>query len=200
MQKKLIENLQKNRYAVSVFASAAEAADYLDRVIDGKSVGFGDSQTLAAMDLFARLSRHNRVTDPQNAPEGMDFLRTAKRSLDTEIYLTSVNAVAETGEMVNLDGTGNRVAGSLFGHEKVYFVVGCNKVMPTLSDAVDRVRNVAAPRNAMRLNKRTPCAVRGDRCYDCASPDRICNGLMIHYKKMSNMDMEIVLIDEPLGL
>jgi len=101
--------------------------------------------------------------------------------------------------LVNIDGTGNRVAGALFGHEKVYFVAGINKVVPTLEDAIWRARNIAAPKNAMRLGLRTPCAKKGDRCYDCSSPDRICNGMMIHFKKMNDIDMEIVIINKQIG-
>jgi len=129
----------------------------------------------------------------------MSFIDTAKKCLTTKIYLTSINALSETGELVNIDGTGNRVAGALFGHEKVYFVAGINKVVPTLEDAIWRARNIAAPKNAMRLGLRTPCAKKGDRCYDCSSPDRICNGMMIHFKKMNDIDMEIVIINKQIG-
>jgi len=108
--------------------------------------------------------------------------------------------MAETGELVNIDGTGNRVAASLFGHQKVYFVIGTNKIEPTLEKAVWRARNVAAPINAKRFNADTPCAKKGDRCYDCSSPERICNALVIYLKKMNDIeDVEIILIDEELG-
>lgn len=102
--------------------------------------------------------------------------------------------------MVNLDGTGNRIAGSLFGHKKVFFVVERNKIMTTLDQAIDRVRNVAAPLNSQRIGLFNPCVVRGDRCYDCSSQRRICNALVIHLKKMNDMDMEVVLINQDLGL
>ncbi len=102
--------------------------------------------------------------------------------------------------MVNLDGTGNRIAGSLFGHKKVFFVVGRNKIMTTLDQAIDRVRNVAAPLNAQRIGLPNPCVVRGGRCYDYFSQRRICNALVIHLKKMNDMDMEVVLINQNLGL
>lgn len=85
----------------------------------------------------------------------------------------------ETGEMVNIDGMGNRVAGSVFGHEKVYFAVSVNKLEPTLTEAVYRARNTAGPKNARRYKLNTPCAVKGDRCYDCKSSDRICNTMNI---------------------
>lgn len=194
-----IAQLKKKGYGVSFFETADSAAAYLDAAIHHKTVGFGDSATLAGMGLFEKLSRHNEVYDPQQCCTGTDFLDTAKQCLTTEVYLTSVNALAETGELVNVDGTGNRLAGSLFGHEKVYFVAGTNKLVPTLEKAIGRARNTAAPKNAMRLGLKTPCAQTGDRCYDCSSPDRICNGMLVHLRKMHDVDMEIILIDENLG-
>lgn len=192
--------LQRAGYTVSCFADATLAAAYLDQAIDGKTVGFGDSMTLVHMGLYDKLVRHNTVHDPQHCDPGMDFFSTAKECLNTEIFITSVNAAAESGELVNIDGTGNRIAGSLFGHDKVYFVLGMNKVCPTLHEAIWRARNIAAPRNAHRLGLKTPCAPKANTCYDCSSKDRICNGLIIHYRKMNDIEMEIVLIDEELGL
>ena len=142
---KVAEALRGKGYEVSCFDTAGEAASYLDRKVDGKTVGFGDSVTLGTLKLYELLSVHNQVIDPKHCAPGMDFWSTAKQCLTTELFFTSVNALAETGEMVNIDGTGNRIAGSLFGHEKVYFVVGANKVVPTLDEAVWRARNIAAP-------------------------------------------------------
>lgn len=197
---KIISVLKLKGYRVSCFESAEDASRYLNSIINNKTVGFGDSATLLDMKLFERLSSHNEVYDPQHCDTGTDFIETAKKCLTTKIYITSINALSETGEIVNIDGTGNRIAGALFGHEKVYFVAGTNKLAPTLQDAIWRARNIAAPKNAMRLGLRTPCAKKGDRCYDCSSPDRICSGMMIHFKKMNDIDMEIVLINEQLGL
>lgn len=197
---KTLKALKNKGYITSYFERAEEAGEYLDKKIDNKTVGFGDSATLSGLDLFPKLSAHNEVYDPQNCSEGMGFIATAKKCLATEIFLTSVNALSATGEMVNIDGTGNRVAGSLFGHEKVYFVAGINKLTPTLEDAIWRAQNIAAPQNAMRLGLQTPCAVKGDRCFDCTVPDRICNGMVIHLRKMNDVNMEIVLINKHLGL
>ena len=123
-----------------------------------------------------------------------------KLAADAEIYRLSANAIAEdTGEILNIDGTGNRAASSLYGHKKVYFVAGKNKVSPDFHSALHRLRNVVAPKNAQRLGRRTPCAAKGDRCYNCNSPERICRGLVVHYRKMNSMDMEVVLIDQELG-
>ena len=119
--------------------------------------------------------------------------------MTTEVYLTSANGLAETGEIVNIDGTGNRVSGMLFGHKKVYFVVGRNKLAPDYDGALWRARNIAAPKNAQRLGTRTPCAARGDRCYDCKSPQRICRGLVVLWEAMKGCETEVVLVDEELG-
>lgn len=197
---KLALVLEKNRYTVSRFENKEAAADYIESAINGKTVGFGDSATLASMALPARLSRRNKVRNPMPETDISRFIETAVDCLTTQVFLTSVNAVAETGELVNIDGTGNRVAGSLFGHEKVYFVIGKNKIEPTLEKAIWRARNIAAPQNAKRFGKKTPCAVMGDKCYDCSSPERICNGLVIYLKKMSITEAEIVLINEDIGM
>ena len=193
------EALRKRGYEVACFETGEEAATYINSKIDGFTVGFGDSETMLNLGLYERLSKHNEVYDPKHPKEGKGFYDTARICLTTEIFLTSVNGIAETGEMVNIDGTGNRVAGSLYGHRKVYFVAGRNKIAPTLEEAAYRARNVAAPKNAARHQYKTPCAVHEDRCYDCSSPNRICNAQVIYWRKMNHMEMEVVLINEELG-
>lgn len=191
--------LEKNRYQVQIFSTKEEANQYLNQVLDQTVIGFGDSETLSQMKLYESLSTHNQVIDPKQSTDNDDFLRIAKACLAAEVFVTSVNGLSETGVLVNLDGTGNRVAGSLFGHRKVYYIIGRNKIAPTVEQTIWRVRNIAAPQNARRLQLRTPCAIRGDRCYNCASPDRICNGLLVQMKKMNDIAMEVILIDEELG-
>ena len=119
--------LRKREYDVSCFKAAKEAAAYLDAAIDGQTVGFGDSMTLLTLGIYDLLKSHNDVRDPEHPREGEDFYSTARQCLLTDVFLTSVNGLAATGEMVNIDGTGNRVAGSLYGHKKVYFVIGSKK-------------------------------------------------------------------------
>ena len=191
-------NVQKNLagrgFSVKTFATGSEAAAYLDGAIDGKSVGIGGSVTAQELGLYDQLASHNEVHwHWTNGP--------AERAaaMGAQVYITSVNGLAETGELINIDGAGNRVAGTLFGHEKVYFIVGRNKLAPTYDQALWRARNIAAPKNAQRLKRKTPCAVKGDRCYDCKSPDRICRGLVVLWEAMMGMEMEVVLVDEELG-
>ena len=192
------QNLEARGYTVRVFSTGKEAADYLDAAIDGKSVGFGGSVTLDALGLYERLGTHNRTVWHWKW-EDKDAAR--REALTTEVYLTSANALAETGELINIDGSGNRVAATLFGHEKVIFVVGRNKLAPTVDAALWRARNIASPQNAKRLGKKTPCALKGDRCYDCRSPERICRGLVVLWGPMIGMEgsTEVLLVDEDLG-
>ena len=176
------KNLESKRFRVSTFATAEEAADYLDRSIDGVSVGIGGSVTAEQMGLYEKLSGHNRVFWHWRPESAEDPRREA---MTADMYITSVN--------------GNRVASSLYGHKKVWFIVGRNKLAPTYEEALWRARNIAAPKNAQRLGRKTPCAVHGDRCYDCKSPERICRGLVVLWEAVANMEMEVVLIDQDLG-
>lgn len=193
---KVSENLKARGYAVQCFATAQEAADYLNGAIDGVSVAFGGSVTLDQMGLFERLSSHNHALWHWREGTAED---PRKEGLTADVYVTSVNGMDEDGDLINIDGAGNRVAGSLFGHKKVYFVVGRNKLAPTYEEALWRARNIAAPKNAQRLQRKTPCAVKGDKCYDCKSPERICRALVVLWEPMMGMEAEVVLVDEDLG-
>ena len=190
-------SLEARGYMVRVFSTGKEAADYLDTAVDGTSVGFGGSATLDALGLYERLGTHNQVVWHWKQ-EDKDAAR--REAMTTGVYLTSVNALAETGELVNIDGAGNRAAAMLFGHEKVFYVIGRNKLAPTYEEAVWRARNIAAPQRARQLGKKTPCAVKCDRCYDCKSPERVCRGLVTLWGPMMGMEAEVLLVDEELGL
>lgn len=196
---KVKENLQRRGYEVSCFETARDAAAYLDTAIDRKSVGFGGSVTLEQLGLYDLLARHNLTYFHWRLEEGESADEMRKKAQDAQIYLSSVNGLAETGEIINIDGTCNRVSSIVYGHEKVYLIVGVNKIAPDYDQALARARNIAAPKNAQRLNRKTPCAVHGDRCYDCSSPDRICRSLSVLWGKPFGMEMEIVLVNEELG-
>ena len=190
------KNLEARGFAVRVFDTGAEAAAYLDGAVDGKTVGFGGSVTLDQLGLYDALSKHNTVVWHWRQEAGP----ARREAMVTDVYLSSANGLAETGEIINIDGIGNRVAATLFGHEKVIFVIGRNKLVPTYEEALWRARNIASPQNAQRLGKKTPCAVKGDRCYDCRSPERICRGLVTMWGPMMGMEAEVLLVDEDLGL
>jgi len=188
------KSMEERGYTVHVFATGAEAATWLDENIDGTSVGFGGSATVKTLGLYDLLGKHNTVS--WHAVEGPAAFAPAAAA---KVYISSVNGLAETGEMVNIDRTGNRVASTLYGHETLYLIIGKNKLASTYEEALWRARNIAAPKNAQRLQVKTPCAIRGDRCYDCKSPERLCRGLVTLWGPMTGMKTEILLVEEELG-
>ena len=193
----LKENLKARGYQVSVFSTGMEAAEYLDSKIDQMSVGIGGTLSVKAINVYDKLASHNNVYWHWI---GEEEIKTAmEKASRADVYLTSANGIAETGEIINIDGTGNRVASTLYGHQKVYFIIGRNKLAPTYDDALWRARNVAAPKNAQRRNCKTPCAVKGDRCYDCKSKERICRGLVVLWCPPIDTEMEVIMVDEDLG-
>ncbi len=195
----LTENLKARGYAVSCFQTAKEAVDYLNGVVDNMTIGCGGSVTLSQMALCESLATHNTLFTHQGAKTPEEAAELRLRAASADVYLSSVNGIAETGEIINIDGNGNRVSSTLWGHKKVYLIVGKNKIAENYDAALWRARNIAAPKNAMRLGRKTPCAVRGDKCYDCKSPERICRGLVVLWEKPTSADFEIILINEELG-
>lgn len=190
----LAGNLEERGFSVRVFSNQKEAETYLNGMIDNCTVGFGGSGTLESMGLFESLGQHNRVYWHWKQGNGVKADAAA-----AQVYLTSVNAIAETGEIINIDGTGNRISASLYGHNMVYFVAGRNKITKTMEQALWRARNVAAPKRARQMGVKTPCALKGDRCYDCKGPERICRGLTVLWAAMKGQPAEVILIDQELG-
>ena len=192
-------NLINRGFTVTCFENAEAAAVYLNEQIDQTTVGFGGSVTLEQMGLYEKLEAHNEVTWHQRMPKDKTSQEVRMKANAAEVYVSSVNGLAESGEIINIDGTGNRVASIFYGHKKVYLVVGQNKIAKDYDSALYRARNVASPLNAKRLGMNTPCAVNADRCYDCNSKDRICRGLSVLWEKPMGSDIEVVLIAENLG-
>ena len=195
----LKNTLEKHRFKVSCFDSKEAAADYLDQQIDGTTVAFGGSVTVKQMGLYERLGAHNAVAWHWNVPEGKTRAQVYTEAGHAEVYIASANGLAMTGEIVNIDGAGNRVTSLIYGHKRVYYVIGRNKIVPGFHEAVERARNIAAPPNAKRLGLATPCAAEGKKCFDCNSPQRICNAMTVVWRPCMGVDAEIVLIDEDLG-
>ena len=191
---KLRRNLEKRGFDTAYFATGAEAAAYLDGRLDGRTIGVGGSLTVQELGLRERLAAHNTVAWHWTGG-------THAQAASAQVYICSVNGLAESGELVNIDGTGNRVSSTIFGHEEVYFLVGINKIAPDYDAALFRARNVASPKNAQRLGRKTPCAAKGDRCYDCDSPERICRALTVLWERPNGIPRaEVVLIGEALGM
>lgn len=193
---KTLVNLKDRGFSARYFESSAQALDYLEDAIRDCSVSFGGSMTLDQMGVYERLSGGNRVFWHWKGDGGQD---TRLQAMTADVFLTSANGLSETGEIVNIDGLGNRVASTLYGHRRVYFVCGVNKLAPDLDGAIHRARNIAAPKNARRLHKDTPCALKADKCYDCRSPQRICGSLVTLMKPMTDTETEVIIINEELG-
>ena len=192
---KTIEKLRRNGFEVSCFASGEDAAAYIADSLHGKTVGIGGSMTVRSLNVYDRICGSNRVYWHMAEPGD----ETMVKASSAEVYITSANAISEEGYVINIDGRGNRVAGTLMKKEKVYIVVGKNKLCGPFAEALERARNQAAPPNAKRLDKKTPCTADGT-CHDCSAPERICNALVVFWRKPFWCEsMEILLIDEELG-
>lgn len=196
---KTLENFRKNGFEAVYFETKEEATKYLDAEIDQKTVAYGGSMTIGEMNLLPLLAKHNELFTHWKVPEGMTREEAIVKASTTDVYLTSANGASENGEIVNIDGTGNRVASTLYGHKKVYFIIGENKFEENLEKAMWRARNISAPKNAQRLQRKTPCAVKADKCYDCDCTERICRGFVIHCRKLTSCEMQVVIIGESLG-
>ena len=190
------KNLEDRGFRVHRFASGAEAAEFLVQTLHGTSIGIGGSVTIDTLGVYDRLCGSNEVFWhwKNHAPE------TRERAGKAETYLCSANGVSENGEIVNIDGFGNRVAGTIYGPERVFLVVGRNKIAPDLTGAIDRARNIAAPLNARRLNRHTPCAVGEPRCHDCRSPEKVCGVMTVFFMPPTSIkEFHAILVDEDLG-
>lgn len=190
------KNLEGRGFRVHRFASGAETADYLVQTLHGTSIGIGGSVTIDTLGVYDRLCESNEVFWhwKNHASE------TRERAGKAETYLCSANGVSENGEIVNIDGFGNRVAGTIYGPERVFLVVGRNKIAPDLTGAIDRARNIAAPLNARRLNRHTPCAVGEPRCHDCRSPEKVCGVMTVFFMPPTSIkEFHVLLVNDDLG-
>lgn len=195
---KALDNLTKHGFNARYFETGAAAAQALCEELHGRTVGFGGSVTAQQLGLYELLGKDNEVYWHWAAG---DRAKAQENAAKAEVYILSANALSETGELVNIDGNGNRVAAMFYGHARVIFLVGTNKLTPDLPSAIHRARNVASPLNARRLQRKTPCAFSEPmRCHDCSSPERICSGMAILYEKMGSIPQtDVWLIGEELG-
>ena len=193
--KKTIKNMELRGFPVKFFATGEGAAEYLCSEIKDTTVGIGGSKTAEQLGLYEKLSENNTVYWHWRTPGH----ETLIKENEAAVFISSANAIAETGEILNIDGRGNRLAGQVFGKKKTYIVSGTNKICPDFDSALYRARNVAAVENVKRFPFDVPCKIDG-KCHDCRSPHRACNALLVLWGPMMDMEMEIVLIDEELGM
>ncbi|UCD82652.1 MAG: lactate utilization protein [Desulfobacterales bacterium] len=171
--------------------------------INAKSISWGGSMTFqVASGLYEQLKDNPDLEvldtyDKNISDEQKQELR--RQALLVDLFITGTNAVTESGQLVNLDMIGNRIGALTFGPKWVIIMVGRNKLVANLDEAMYRVKNYTAPTNAMRLDKKTPC-VKTSFCEECKSPDRICNTWTITEKSFPKGRVKVVLINEDLGL
>lgn len=192
---KAIRNLELRGYTVRHFASGAEAVDYMTAEIKGCTVGIGGSKTAEQLGLFEKLSDSNSVYWHWKVP-GPETIEKANAA---QVYISSANAMTEDGEILNIDGRGNRLAGQVYGNKKLYIVAGTNKLCPDFESALYRARNIAAVKNCKRFENNNPCKI-DDKCHDCRMDGRICRALLVLWAPMMGMSTEVILIDEELGM
>ncbi|MFO7708332.1 MAG: lactate utilization protein [Desulfobacterales bacterium] len=171
-------------------------------VCGARSVGWGGSLTAVGTGLFQAIQGRKDLEtidtlDKQVSAE--EFLERRRRSMLVDLFITGTNAITEDGQLVNLDMLGNRVAAITFGPKHVVIIAGRNKIVPSVDEAMFRVKNIAAPANAMRLDKKTPC-VKTSYCEECKSPDRICNSWTITEKSFPKGRVKVILVNQDLGL
>ncbi len=200
------EKLKKNNFDAVIVQSAGEAARFvMENIVPAtkvQSVAFGGSMTLTATGLLDNLAGVEGITimSPYAPDLSMEKkIEIRRQGLLADLYLAGTNALTEDGALVNLDMTGNRVAAITFGPKKVVLFIGRNKIVPDLETAMWRIKDYAAPTNAMRLKYKTPC-VKTSECADCSSPDRICNTWTITEKSYPKGRITVILINEELGL
>jgi len=197
MLEQVKQALEKRGYTVHTFQTAREAKEYLlSAIAPHQSVGFGGSMTLKDMGLDKALQeRGNPVYWHWTAEDKEEAQRKAAVA---DVYLTSANAVTKAGQIVNIDGHGNRVAATLHGPGRVIFVVGRNKISANYDAAVQRLKRVVCPATAKRMALDTPCAKLGI-CVDCDSKQRICNATVVLEHRLIGYQMDVVLVNEDLG-
>lgn len=191
---------QRGLKAVSA-KSGAEARDaVLAMIAPGSTIGVGGSVTLREIGLIEALETRGHTIYQRwgaQVSQAID-LDYRRAQLTCDVFLSSSNAVTVEGELVNMDGVGNRVASMIFGPGKVIVVAGWNKIVPDVNAAIQRIRNTAAPLNAKRLELKVPCAKTG-YCTDCDAPDNMCRVTSIISRKPRRTDLSVVLIEEKLG-
>lgn len=197
----IIKNLEKRQmegfYCATIEEAEKKAFSFLT---DSCSVSFGGSMTLEETGLLTALRHdpHIRLIDRATAKNPEEAKKLYHDALSADFYFMSTNAITTEGELVNIDGTGNRVAALIYGPENVIILAGMNKVAANVDEALSRVHNVASPINCKRLGRNTPCAVTGV-CADCLSPDCICSQTVITRRSGIKGRIKVLLIGEDYG-
>ena len=194
---KIAKNFASRGFLFNYFETVEEANEYIASLIpENATVGFGGSVTVKEMNLTdavkGRTLLHRDLVKDVEPAILMDKMHYA------DWYVSSANALCVTGDIVNIDGRGNRVGEIVNGPKNILIVCGVNKITEDIASGIERTRNVASPPNCVRLNKKTPCAVTG-KCSYCNSPDTICRATVILHHPTTGKQVHIVLVNKKLG-
>lgn len=198
---KLIKNLKRRNMDAYYYPTTSEAvAKVMELIADGSSVTWGGSMTVRDMGIPQALKERGtlNVLDRDVVESAEEKQLMYLRAFTADVYLSSANALSEDGVIVNIDGNGNRVAAITWGPKKVIFVIGLNKVAPTVETAIARARSIASPINAQRFDISTPCHIDGV-CHNCNSPESICSYIHLLRNSRTQGRHVVVLVGENLG-
>lgn len=200
LAKTVVANLEKRHFEAYYCPTTAEALQKaLELIPEGSSVGWGGSVTIREMGLTKAIHEKNyTVIDRDLAKSPEETVELQKKCLTADYFITSTNAMSEDGILVNIDGTGNRLAAICFGPKNVIVVCGMNKIAQNLEAAISRARFTAAPINAGRFDIKTPCNVSG-KCHNCVSVDSICSEILITRTSRPANRVKVILVGEELG-
>lgn len=196
-----LDSLEKNKFTVKFFEnSQAAIAELLSSISTDETIGFGGSQTLTNLNLQEKFIERGNTIFCHHQPglSAEQKMQIRRQQLLCDVFLTSSNAITESGQLYNVDGTGQRVAAMIFGPKKVIVIAGVNKIVKDLNAARTRVCTIASPLNNKRLSMPNPCVQTG-YCVNCQLPSRICNATTIIEKKPSTSDIHVWIINESLG-
>lgn len=183
-------------YAVTEEEAVSKAVRFLT---PGCSVSFGGSETLKEIGLIDTLKATDCTIYDRTKPQAAEDKREMFGKIAVcDFYFMSTNAITLDGQLVNIDGIGNRVASLIHGPENVIIIAGMNKVCTDVDSAIQRIRNIAAPPNTVRLERKTPCAMTG-KCGDCLSPDCICSYIVVTRRSPVPNRIKVILVGKELG-
>lgn len=197
----LVKKLQSHFFDAYYCENREEALKQaLALIPEGASVGWGGTVTAEEIGLMnaVRTGPYHAI-DRYAAKTPEERVKLMKQAMLADVFITSTNAISMDGQLVNIDGTGNRVAAMVYGPDSVIVVAGMNKAVQTLEDAVIRARTIAAPMNAQRFPLQTPCNTTGT-CADCRSEDCICNQILITRNSKPAGRIKVILVGEELGM
>lgn len=197
----LIKHLTSRHFEAYYCETKEEALrKALELIPEGASVGWGGAMSAQEIGLLDAVRAGNYVAiDRDTVADPAEKVAVMKQAMLADVFVTGANALSLDGQMVNIDGNGNRVAAIVYGPNTVLVVAGMNKVVDTLEDAIRRARTIAAPRNKQRFPAKTPCEFTGT-CGDCKSEDCICNQILVTRNCRPGGRIKFVLVGEELGL